>query len=130
MKTIFTTAPVDYDYGYVKVIEACAAITASGIKRTYRRVEIPEDRVAYQCGRYQSGMHAAIDSREFAKLIDYGLVVTRHQENRQGIHGRECQAWARQCDRFAWRAFATFLFVVSETTPAARREAEKGKRYF
>jgi len=74
--TRFTTAPKDYDYSYVVVVEANAGKCKDSGK-VYRRVEIPLERLAYQEGRYWSGMHRPWTSKEFAEMIDYGLVVTR-----------------------------------------------------
>lgn len=72
--TVFTTAPSDYDYGFTTEIEANAGRDAYSGK-TYRRVEIDSNRSDGQCMRYGSGMHAVVDSREFAKRIDLGLIL-------------------------------------------------------
>jgi hypothetical protein len=82
--TIFTTAPSDYDYGYTTEIEAIAAVgTYRG--KVWRRVEIVANRADYQCRRYGSGCHGAVDSTEFAKMLDLGLVV-------HGEAARQCLA--------------------------------------
>jgi hypothetical protein len=71
----YTTAPVDYDYGYVNVIEQYVGTTDNG--KVIRRVEIPVERLEYQEGRYWSGMHRPWSPKEFAEMIDYGLVEIR-----------------------------------------------------
>jgi hypothetical protein len=75
--TMFTTAPVDYDYRWTTEIEAIAGRDASRREKVWRRVEIDASRSDGQCMRYGSGMFPCVDSTEFAKLLDYGLVVAR-----------------------------------------------------
>lgn len=73
--TIFTTAPIDFDYGWTTEIEANAGVDKSRPSKRWRRVEIDAKRSDGQCMRYGSGLYPAVDSREFSKLIDYGLVL-------------------------------------------------------
>lgn len=81
---MYTTAPSDYDYGWTAEIEAIAGVdTYSG--KIYRRVEIDAARSDGQCMRYGSGLHAVVDSTEFAKRIDLGLVA-------YGEAARQCGA--------------------------------------
>lgn len=71
--TVYTTAPEAYDYSYVTVINEKAA-TDKNNGKVYRKVTMPENRRDYQCGRYGSGFHPALDESEFKKLLAYGLV--------------------------------------------------------
>lgn len=74
-RTVFTTAPSEYDYGYTTEVEAIAGVDASTPTKVWRRVEIDAKQADYQCMRYGSGRYPAVNSREFAKLIDFGLVL-------------------------------------------------------
>ncbi len=74
MKTIiFTTAESAYDYGYVTVENDNVGKATNG--KTIRKVSIPDSHVDYQVGRYQSGLHMAVDQAEWDKLVGYKLVV-------------------------------------------------------
>jgi hypothetical protein len=75
MQTIYTTAPIDYDYNYVKVVGPIVAHTKGASPKPVRKVEIPASRVDYQVGRYQSGLHLAVDQDEWNKLVAYELVT-------------------------------------------------------
>ena len=55
-KVIRTSAPKDYDYGYV--IELGDAPEAK-YHKPERLVAMPESRVEYQSGRYSSGLHSS-----------------------------------------------------------------------
>ena len=57
-KLLRTRAPQAYDYGYVIEIGKM-----QGEFGEERLVAIPEERVAYQSGRYSSGMYTPIDCR-------------------------------------------------------------------
>lgn len=76
--TVITTAPANYDYGYVVIIEECLGTSKGKAPKTYRKVAMPAHRVNYQCGRYGSGMHPAYvgeeGEAEWAKLVEYKLV--------------------------------------------------------
>ncbi len=73
---IYTTASVDYDYWYVASSEVVGSTTGSNPKEV-RLVKIPESRVAYQVGRYQSGLNMAVDKVEWDKLVGYKLVTVK-----------------------------------------------------
>lgn len=73
--TYYTTAPACYDYGWTAEIEASAGCHKYDARKVYRRVEVQEGHGWAQRLRYQSGNHAAVTAREFADLIDSGLVL-------------------------------------------------------
>ena len=54
--TVLTNAPDAYDYSYVTQTG-----TVDLLGRTFRVVTMPDDCVAYQCGRYQSGLYVAAE---------------------------------------------------------------------
>lgn len=74
-KTIYTTAPACYDYGWTTEIEANAGRHKYDTSKVYRRIEVQEGVVWNQVMRYQSGNYAAVTATEFADLIDCGLVL-------------------------------------------------------
>jgi 2-polyprenyl-6-methoxyphenol hydroxylase-like FAD-dependent oxidoreductase len=74
-KTVYTTAPACYDYGWTTEIEANAGCHKYDARMVYRRVEIQEGMAKGQCMRYQSGGYVALDCRQFAQWIDDGLVL-------------------------------------------------------
>jgi hypothetical protein len=55
-RLVRTTAPKDYDYGYVIEVG-----TVQGESKTERLVAMPERNVAYQTGRYSSGLYSALE---------------------------------------------------------------------
>ena len=69
---IYTTAPKDYDWGFTTEVNANVGTASNG--KTIRGVTIPDSRVDDQVGRYQSGLHMAVDETEWKKLVDYKLV--------------------------------------------------------
>jgi hypothetical protein len=68
----YTTAPRDYDWGWTRELDGCAATDKRG--RPVRKVVTIEGRGELQRDRYGSGLHMAVDEVEFRKLVDYGLV--------------------------------------------------------
>ena len=72
---IYTTAPVDYDYGYVRPIADNVAVTDRG--KVVRLVAMPAESVDYQCGRYGSGLNWCGGRREYDKMVaaGYGMMV-------------------------------------------------------
>jgi len=73
--TVYTTAPAEYDYSYVTVLEECSGHSKGAAPKTYRKVSFPASRERHACGRYGSGLHPALPESEWAKLVEYGLVT-------------------------------------------------------
>jgi hypothetical protein len=77
---VYTTAPVDYDWGWTKTLAENVAETDRG--KPVRLVEI-EDRyhADSQIGRYHSGLHLALEEDQFRKHVSYNLATfTPEQE--------------------------------------------------
>jgi hypothetical protein len=75
MKTIYTTAEKAYDWWFTTEVSACVAHTKGASSKPVRKVEIEDERVDEQVGRYQSGFHMAVDQDEWNKLVAYDLVT-------------------------------------------------------
>ena len=56
MTTVATNAPDAYDYGYTTTLHT----VQSSRYGTVRIVNMPADRVRYQCDRYESGPYIAV----------------------------------------------------------------------
>lgn len=70
----YTTAPVDYDWFGTTTVQENVGTTNRG--KIIRKVEIPSSsRADMQIGRYQSGLHLAVDQTEWDKLVGYDLVT-------------------------------------------------------
>ena len=68
----YTTAPEDYDYGYVISTRTHGYSDERG--RPYRQVLIPAEFATYQGSRYLSGLYPVWTPEEFAEQIDAGYV--------------------------------------------------------
>lgn len=65
---IYTTAPVDYDWGWTKILIDNVAITDR--QKIFRLVEVDDEYHAQmQAGRYHSGMYHAYGEQEFNDFI-------------------------------------------------------------
>lgn len=80
MKTVYTTAPIEYDgFSTRTVAEVAGRDKSSG--KVYRQVEIKDEHFEWQTSRYASGMHAAHSPDSFAELVEYGLVETDQSDS-------------------------------------------------
>jgi len=71
---VYTTAPADYDWFGTHTVKENVGATRNG--KTVRKVEIPVGtRTDNQIGRYQSGLHMAVDQTEWDKLVGYELAT-------------------------------------------------------
>lgn len=74
----YTTAPVDYDYGYTTVLDSRFAQTSEKMSRSgliIRAVSIPEDRAKAQTARYWSGNYFTCDRQDMRVEIEAGYVT-------------------------------------------------------
>ena len=77
-QTIYTTAPENYDYGYCES-EVTPYVFIRSDKQEFpiRKVEIPDESVDYQVGRYLSGLHMAVGEKSLQTELDYGYVKVK-----------------------------------------------------
>jgi len=81
MKTVFTTAPQDYDGFSTETADENAGRDKSSGK-IYRQVEMQDRDYNWQSSRYGSGMHCSMSQDQFNELVDAGLVITASKEER------------------------------------------------
>ena len=72
MKTFLTLAPAAYDYEYVERETSPFVAVPSG--QRYDWVRIPDESADYQVGRYNSGMHIAIEQDDIPRWLDLGVM--------------------------------------------------------
>lgn len=75
MVTLYTTAPEAYDYSYVdRKPEAVGEMISLRGSQPIYKVQMPEEHVDYQCGRYGSGLHPTLDSTELIEWYTHGFL--------------------------------------------------------
>lgn len=72
----YTTAPEDYDWFGTRTVEIAGTYLGTNNKqKPVRKVTGPKFRVEAQRDRYASGLHLAVDEKEWRKLLAFNLAT-------------------------------------------------------